>query len=136
MFVKSVMRRPVTVVGRTTAVRAVAALMKECDVGAVVVCEAGKAVGIVTDRDIVTRCFPNVPSDEPIAAVMTPGVVTCGPDQTVREAANRMGELQIRRLVVVNAAGAVEGIISLGDIAKDADEELAGQTLGEVVETR
>lgn len=136
MLVKSLMRCPVTTVGPATSVRAVAALMKECDIGAVVVCEAGQAIGIVTDRDIVTRCFPNVSCDEIVAAVMTRGVVTCGADQSVREAAHRMGDLQIRRLVVINAAGAVDGIISLGDIARDADEELAGQTLGEVVETR
>ena len=136
MFVKSIMRRPVTTVGPAASVRAVAALMKECDIGVVVVCEAEKVVGIVTDRDIVTRYLPNAVSDEPVAAIMTRGVATCRPGHTVREAANRMGDLQIRRLVVVDDAGIVAGIMSLGDIANDADEELAGQTLGEVVETR
>ncbi|MAM11346.1 MAG: signal transduction protein [Rhizobiaceae bacterium] len=136
MFVKSIMRRPVTTVGPAASVRAVAALMKECDIGVVVVCDAEKVVGIVTDRDIVTRYLPNAVSDGPIATIMTRGVVTCRPGQTVREAANRMGDLQIRRLVVVDDAGVVAGIMSLGDIANDADEELAGQTLGEVVETR
>lgn len=136
MLVKSIMRCPVTTVGPATSVRAVAALMKECDIGAIVICESGQITGIVTDRDIVTRWFPNVPSDEPIAAVMTRDVITCRPDQTVREAAHRMGNLQIRRLVVVDDTGAVAGMVTLGDIANDADEELAGQTLGEVVETR
>ncbi|MGV0879868.1 CBS domain-containing protein [Martelella sp. FLE1502] len=136
MFVKSIMRRPVTTVGPTASVRAVAALMKECGIGVVVICEAEKVVGIVTDRDIVTRYLPNAVSDGPIAAIMTRDVATCRPEQTVREAAHRMGDLQIRRLVVVDDAGAAAGIMSLGDIANDADEELAGQTLGEVVETR
>lgn len=136
MFVKSIMRRPVTTVGPAASVRAVAALMKECGIGVVVICEAEKVVGIVTDRDIVTRYLPNAVSDGPIAAIMTRDVATCRPEQTVREAAHRMGDLQIRRLVVVDDAGAVAGIMSLGDIANDADEELAGQTLGEVVETR
>ncbi len=136
MFVKSIMRCPVTTVGPAASVHAVAALMKECDIGAVVVCEAEEVVGIVTDRDIVTRYLPNAVSDGPIAAIMTCDVATCRPEQTVREAAHRMGDLQIRRLVVVDDAGAVAGIMSLGDIANDADEELAGQTLGEVVETR
>ncbi|MGV0819123.1 CBS domain-containing protein [Martelella sp. AMO21009] len=136
MFVKSIMRCPVTTVGPAASVHAVAALMKECDIGAVVVCEAEQVVGIVTDRDIVTRYLPNAVCDVAVAAIMTRGVATCRPGQTVREAANRMGDLQIRRLVVVDEAGAVAGIMSLGDIANDADEELAGQTLGEVVETR
>lgn len=136
MFVKSIMRRPVTTVGPAASVRAVAALMKECGIGVVVICEAEKVVGIVTDRDIVTRYLPNAVSDGPIAAIMTRDVATCRPEQTVREAAHRMGDLQIRRLVVVDDAGVVAGIMSLGDIANDADEELAGQTLGEVVETR
>ena len=65
MFVKSIMRRPVTTVGPAASVRAVAALMKECGIGAVVICEAEKVVGIVTDRDIVTRYLPNAVSDGP-----------------------------------------------------------------------
>lgn len=131
-----IMRSPVTTVSPATSIRAVAALMKECNIGIVPVCEDAHIKGIVTDRDIVTRFFPEVASDEPIATIMTRDPVTCQPDHTVREAANRMGDLQIRRLIVVDDIGSLVGIVSLGDIANDADEELAGQTLGEVVETR
>lgn len=136
MPVKRIMRSPVTTVNPATSIRAVAALMKECDIGAVPVCEDAQVRGIVTDRDIVTRFFPKVASDKPIATIMTRDPVTCHLDQTVRQAANRMGDLQIRRLIVVDDNGTVVGILSLDDIANDADEELAGQTLGEVVETR
>lgn len=47
-----------------------------------------------------------------------------------------MADRQIRRLVVLDADNRVVGLLSLGDIANDASEELAGQTLGEIVETR
>jgi len=47
-----------------------------------------------------------------------------------------MADRQIRSVVVVNSAGQVEGVGLLDDIANDASEELAGQTLGEIVEQR
>lgn len=136
MLVKTLMRKPVTTVDPKTSIRAVAALMKECNIGSVVICDGGQVAGIVTERDIVTRFFPNVESDKPIATIMTDNVITCRPEQTVESAANLMGDHQIRRLVVVNDAAGVAGIITLGDIANDADEVLAGQTLGEIVESR
>ena len=136
MLVKSIMRTPVTTVTPRTTVSAAAALMKELGIGVWPVCENGRILGILTDRDIVTRCCLNARLDGTVADIMTARVATCRPDQTVQSAANRMGDLQIRRLVVVDAAGAPVGILTLGDIANDADEELAGQSLGEIVETR
>jgi CBS domain-containing protein len=67
---------------------------------------------------------------------MTVDVATCRPDQTVASAAYKMADLQIRRLPVLDADGLLVGMLSLGDIANDASEEIAGQTLGEIVEAR
>jgi CBS domain-containing protein len=47
-----------------------------------------------------------------------------------------MGDLQIRRLLVVNRSGGLVGMVSIGDIAENASEELAGQALGEIIESR
>ncbi|MEI4234625.1 CBS domain-containing protein [Roseovarius sp. D22-M7] len=97
-------------------------------------------VGIVTDRDIVTRgltlpCSGFDPQME-VASIMSHGVVTCYENQDVLEAAGRMGEHRIRRLLVLDISGSPVGILSLGDIAEHVSEALAGQVLGEVTELR
>lgn len=136
MLVSRIMRAPVTTITPDTSVQVAAALMAKLDLGALPVCEDGRLVGIVTDRDIVVRWAARSVVNSPVAPFMSPDVVTCRADQTVKEAAYLMSDMQIRRLGVLDAEGAVVGMITLGDIARDASEELAGQTLGEIVEER
>ena len=136
MLVSCIMRRPVTTVTPDISVRAAAALMGELGLGVLPVCDQARPVGIITDRDIVVRWVPNAMADGNIAPIMTPHVVTCSVDHSVEQAAYLMADNQIRRLVVVDEAGDIAGIVTLGDIANDANETLAGQTLGEIVETR
>ena len=136
MLISRIMRRPVTMIAPDTPVRAAAALMGELGIGALPVCVNGKPVGIITDRDIVVRWASRLAADCTVAPIMTPNVVTCRFDQTIERAAYLMSDMQIRRLVVLDAADRIAGIVSLGDIANDANEELAGQTLGEIAETR
>ena len=135
-MVSRIMRTPVTVIGPDTSVRAAASLMREFGIGALPVCENMRPIGIVTDRDIVTRWVSKIAVDSPVAEIMTKAIVTCQSDQTVECAAHSMANAQVRRLVVIDRARKVVGIITLGDIANDADETLAGETLGEIVETR
>ena len=134
MLVSRIMRAPVTTITPDTSVQVAAALMAKLDLGALPVCEDGRLVGIVTDREIVVRWAARSVVNSPVAPFMSPDVVTCRADQTVKEAAYLMSDMQIRRLGVLDAEGAVVGMITLGDIARDASEELAGQTLGEIVE--
>ncbi len=136
MLVSRIMRKPVTTIEPETSVQAAAALMAKLDIGILPVCDNGRPVGIVTDRDIVIRWASNAVSDSPIARIMTPRVVTCRPDQTVQQAAYLMSDLQIRCLVVLDGSGAIAGIVTVDDIANDASEILAGETLGEIVEVR
>lgn len=136
MLLSRVMRRPVTTITPETSVRAAAALMAELGLGVLPVCVHNRPVGIVTDRDVVTRWALNAAADITIGQIMTPNVVTCYTDQTVEQAAHLMSDTQIRRIVVVDRSGDIAGIITLGDIANDINEELAGQTLGEIVEER
>lgn len=136
MLVSRIMRKPVAIITPQTSVQTAAALMSNLNTGALPVCENGRPVGIITDRDIVVRWATTAGADCRIAPFMTPGVVTCRADQTVEQAAYLMSDLRIRRLVVLDAQGEIVGIVTLGDIANDASEELAGQTLGEIVEER
>ena len=136
MLVSHIMRKPVTIVTPDTSVRAAAALMAELGLGVLPVCDHRRPIGILTDRDIVIRWAHQTTADTTIAVIMTSQIVTCRADQTVEQAAYLMSDWQIRRLVVVDCAGEIAGIVTMGDIARDANEELAGQTLGEIVEVR
>ncbi|QCO57595.1 CBS domain-containing protein (plasmid) [Pseudorhodobacter turbinis] len=138
MLVRDIMQKRVSFVGPNASVHAAAALMQDRDIGILPVCEDGKPIGVVTDRDLAMRLLADVGvcAEMPVRAVMTPQVYFCHADQDITVAAHMMGDWQIRRLLVCDVNGALMGIVSLGDMARDASEELAGQTLGEIVETR
>lgn len=136
MLVRQIMRSPVTFVTPDTSVRAAAALMKEMSVGMLPVCAKSGPVGIVTDRDIAIRWAPNAVEDGPVSAIMSPLVHVCRQDEAVEKIAHFMGDTQIRRLLVLDEKDRMVGVVTLGDIARDASEELAGQALGEIVECR
>lgn len=140
MLVGKVMSSPVISVTQQTTLRAAAAQMDRHGVGALPVFQNELLIGIVTDRDIVTRAIA-APGGAPdpdagIGDIMSPDVITCFDDQHVTEAAALMGESQVRRLLVVDRSGAAVGVLSVSDIAEHVSEELAGQVLGEVSEAR
>ncbi len=97
-----------------------ARIMWDCDCGSVpVVDENGRAVGIVTDRDI---CMSALFHGAPLAAisiseVMSGDLCTCQADDDVKDAERLMRQRQVRRLPVVDGAGSLVGILSLGDVA-------------------
>ena len=114
-----------------------AAKMKALDVGTLLVGDNDRLVGMLTDRDITVRATAEGESPTVIRVrdVMTPEVVSCFEDQLVAEAARLMQEKQLRRLVVLDRAKRLVGIVSLGDLAVETgDEQLAGNTLEAVSE--
>jgi CBS domain-containing protein len=95
--------------------------MWDCDCGSVpVVDQNGRAIGIVTDRDIcMAALFHGSPlSTISIAEVMSGDLCTCRADDDVREAERLMQRRQVRRLPVVDDGGSLVGILSLGDVAQ------------------
>jgi len=93
---------------------------------------------VITDRDIVVRF---VSRDETamhvrVGDVMTPKVLTCFDSQTIEDAAAAMGDHQVRRLPVCDEAKRLLGVLSVDRIAEEYSEHLAGEALGEIVETR
>jgi len=110
-------RLPETISGNDTVVVA-AHQMLEHDVGTLVVVDAeGHPAGIVTDRDIVTRCVAEelVAAKVKVRDVMTSEVHTVYEDESLESALELMADKKIRRLVVVNGAGRVAGIVALDD---------------------
>ena len=134
MKVSDVMTAQVVTATPETSVRKVAKMMSEIDSGAVPIVEDGKVIGLVTDRDIVLRVVAEGRSfDSPISEAMSEGdVQSVKEDDILADATAKMASHQIRRLVVLNDAGALTGILSLGDVAKDYGAKQVGKTLEEI----
>ena len=64
-----------------------------------------------------------------VSELMTSGVVSAHADEPIEEAARKMGEAQVRRLPVIDDQERLVGIVSLGDLARETDEDTAGQAL-------
>jgi len=113
---------------------AAARLMRDERVGFVPVVDgAGKAKGIVTDRDIAVRVVAaGRASTTPVEQFMSPGVMTCGPDDDLRDVEARMGKDKKSRALVVDVQGRPLGVISLSDIALVDAPDHVGKLLREV----
>lgn len=98
----------------------VAKIMKERDIGDVLVVEEGKLQGIVTDRDLAINVLSDGHDMEtsPVSRYMTTDIVTGSADWGLNKVAKTMAKYQIRRLPILEN-GEVVGIISLGDIARN-----------------
>ena len=119
MYIKDMMTRRAVSVAPDEPITAAARLLKRDNIGSVPVCDSkGQLQGIITDRDIVLRCVAaGVDPDKTlIRDVMTTGVFTVSPTDTVESAAALMGKAQVRRLPVCEN-GTLVGLLSLGDLA-------------------
>ena len=101
-------------------------LLKEYNLGAVVVSPDGRQVsGIVTERDIVRRLLEGTDFlAGPVSAIMTSEVLTCTAQDSVRSLMTTMTEQRIRHLPVVDDQGRLTGIVSIGDAVKSHITEI------------
>ncbi|ENZ82711.1 MULTISPECIES: CBS domain-containing protein [Caulobacter] len=134
MKVSDAMTSQVSVARPTDSIRKVAETMAKVDSGVVPVVDDGKVVGLVTDRDIVLRVVAEGRSfDSAVSEVMSDGeVLSVKEDDVLADATAKMANNQVRRLVVLNDAGNLTGILSLGDVAKDYGAKQVGKTLEEI----
>ena len=118
--IAEVMSRDVTSVAPDSTIREAAELMDDLDVGALPVTEGRRLVGMVTDRDITVRATAagQAPDSTRVGDVMSTDVRTCTPNQTVDEVLGQMGDVQIRRVPVIDEnSQEMVGIVSMGDMA-------------------
>ena len=112
-----------------------ARMLAQYNIGALPVCGYdGSLKGLVTDRDIVTRCLAagRDPAKTQVSQVMTARVVTARPDMEVSLASHLMGREQVRRLPIVEN-GRLCGMVSLGDLAMQDETSIdAGDALTEI----
>jgi CBS domain-containing protein len=111
--------------------------MREMDIGFLPICENDRLVGTITDRDITIRSVAQGldPRLAPVRDVMTQTVFYCYEDEDVEQVGKHMQENEVRRMLILNRQKRLVGVVSIGDIAKTyGEEELAGETLGEIAE--
>jgi CBS domain-containing protein len=107
-------------------IEAAARMMRDRDIGDVLVMENRSLCGIVTDRDIVVRVVAEGrdPKTTRLADICSKDVETLSPDASIKEAVDLMMKRSVRRLPVVEGDRPV-GIVSIGDLAVERDSDSA-----------
>jgi CBS domain-containing protein len=120
--VKEVMTTDLKTLDAGSTVQDAAKMMREHDIGDVIVLDGSELCGIVTDRDITVRAVAagKDPAGTKLADICSKDVTTVAPTDTVDRVSQVMREQAIRRVPVVDG-GTPVGVLSLGDLAQDRD---------------
>ncbi|WP_313703200.1 CBS domain-containing protein [Massilia sp.] len=132
--IQDVMTRDVETISPQETVQRAAQMMDELNVGAIPVLDGGRLVGMITDRDIAVRSVAagQAPGSTRVGDVMSTDVRTCTTRQTVDDVLGQMGDVQIRRVPVIDEdSRQVVGIVSLGDMATRHSAQI-DRTLDEI----
>ncbi|HZU18533.1 MAG TPA: CBS domain-containing protein [Candidatus Dormibacteraeota bacterium] len=138
MKVREAMAKTFSTASSSDSIETVARLMVKEDCGFIPIVDAGRLVGVITDRDIVVKCVSQGQHDVlsmTAGSVMSKDAKTIGPEDTLEEAAHRMARYQVRRLPVVEN-GRLVGILSHGNLVQAlhgqgaAIEATVGVTVG------
>jgi CBS domain-containing protein len=128
--ISNCMTRDVQIANPDQSIREAAQAMARLDAGVLPVGENDRLVGMITDRDIAVRAVAEGRGPETsIRDVMSTDVKYCFDDEEVDDVLQNMGDIQVRRLPVLNRDKRVVGIVSLGDIATNGEAAEAGQAL-------
>jgi len=126
MPVKDLIKRKVVVIEPDDPVKLAAQRMHDKMVGALVVIEGDRPVGIITDRDIAIRVVGQERSPEtPVKEVMTKDPITIREDATFFELTKTFRDAAVRRLIVVDKDGRLVGLISVDDAMELLTTEFA-----------
>lgn len=132
MQVSECMTREVEVVSPEDTIRDAAQMMMQIDAGILPVGRDDRLVGMITDRDIAVRAVAQGRSaDAKVGDVMSPEVRYCYDDADTSEVLDNMGQLQLRRMPVIDREKRLVSIASIGDLAKTEEEE-SGEALGQI----
>ena len=137
MYVSEVMTHGVYTTSPDDTVQTAAQTMADLDTGVLPIGENDHLIGILTDRDLSTRVVAQArdPTTTFVRDVMSQEVRYCFEDEAVEEAAVKMSQWHVRRLPVLSRAHRLVGIISLGDLAREATPEIAGEALSAIAES-
>jgi CBS domain-containing protein len=135
MNIRDVMTPNPRTVSPNDSIQSAARIMRDEDTGVVPVVENGRAIGMVTDRDIVVRAVADGNQlDRSVRDIVTTRIISVTPEMSTREANELMSEHQVRRLPVIENERLV-GIVSIGDLAvKEGRDGRTGDTLQHISE--
>lgn len=135
MKVAELMSRDVRLASPDATLSEIAKDMAEMGLGFMPVGEQDRLIGTVTDRDIVVRGLATgMDGEATVRDVMTPDVKYCYEDEDIEHVAMNMGNIQVRRLPVMNRENRLVGIISLADVATTHGTEAAGIAMSGIAE--
>lgn len=109
----------ILIVNKTQSIKDAAEIMGEHDIGAVLVGDNSKPVGIFTERDFL-RLAPNTDMNTLLSEVMTKKLITISKDAPIGKAIEKMINKGIRRLIVIDADGEIAGFLSIRDVLRAA----------------
>ena len=95
-------------------------MMNENEIGCLIVTRRGKAVGIVTERDLLARVIAKSknPKKTKVREIMTKPLISGQPEMDLEEATKLMFKMKIKKLPVVESEGKLAGLITLTDVAR------------------
>ena len=136
MKLKEIMTSEVEVIHPNDTLQTAARKMHDRDIGFLPVCDGDRLIGVLTDRDLITRALAEGTESKAILGrdLVTSPAIYCFDDQSVDEAAKLMHDNQIRRLVILSRDKRMVGVVSLGDLAMNIDDKKSGDVLQSVSE--
>ena len=130
MKISEVMTRDVQTIRPDQSAQDAARFMLKSDAGSIPVTDGDRLIGMITDRDITVRgVAKGFGPETPVSELMTGDCVCARFDDEVEDVASRMSEAQVRRLPVVDENENLCGIVSLGDLSREADSDCASEAM-------
>ena len=123
MYVKDIMSKPVITIDSNKNVKDAGEILRKTRRDALIVVEKGKAIGILTDSDLIKKVVAKnlLPSQQIVKKVMSSPLVTVKSSESVLDATRRMKKGNIKRLAVVDE-GKLVGVLDLSDVARNSPE--------------
>jgi CBS domain-containing protein len=109
-------------------------IFRDLDCGAVPILSEGKAVAILTDRDVALAIaeHPDL-ANRPVQEIMVPGVVSVAPEDSLEEVCEALRAQSVRRVLVLDSSSTVKGIIGWVDVARVLSDRRMGQIVKDVI---
>ncbi|MFL6532213.1 MAG: CBS domain-containing protein [Pseudomonas sp.] len=130
MKINEIMSREVRTISPDTPLREVAQIMRQADIGALVINQNDRMAGMVTDRDLVVRAMAEgMNMDTPVSRIMSDEVRYCFDDEEIDHVAKNMAQSEKRRLPVVNRDKRLVGMVSLANVASCNADKVSANLL-------
>ncbi|UXD21629.1 signal transduction protein [Ignicoccus pacificus DSM 13166] len=118
MRAADLIKRPPISCFPSTSLKEVIKIMRNNNVGSVMIVDGGKLLGIFTERDLVKALDEGAKLEEPISKYMNPSPITAKADESLESVVRKMLNNGLRHIPVVDSEGNVLGVISIKDIVE------------------